>query len=304
MRPYALLILALPIACSAPSLQHAVPAAPSAISAPIASAAPTPQATAAPLLPAADNTEDLIPDVPTLTVSHGDVLLDGERVDDARLFDGNDALHRMDGVFNTLKARREAWKAAHPGSPLPGVVFFRFEPDLKAAIAKSVFQTAAFAAYPFGSFVVRVAGTTRVGRINADAFVPPPPGWTGPPIPDEPRLHVKMEDDHFELRWQMSPGVEYTTTAPRREARTRDEGGEILRYPDLAAAISAAWREHGAHHEPADPKFDQLSISVDNRAPFQVVIAMLDAAYAPTRSALLDGKMVTVPSFNATLSMP
>jgi hypothetical protein len=120
---------------------------------------PAPASSAAASLPAAENVDPELPDdAPTISVVRGEVQLEGQRVDDTHAFAGNTALH---GEFAALKVRREAWKASHPGERLPGIVLFRFEADLPVAIVKSVFQTAAFAAYPNASFIVRIEGSDR-----------------------------------------------------------------------------------------------------------------------------------------------
>lgn len=253
-------------------------------------------------LPAAENVDaDLPEDAPTIAVTRGEVLLDGQRVDDTRAFDGNTTLRAMDGEFAALKARREAWKASHPGERLPGVVLFRLEAGLPVAVVKSVFQTAAFAAYPNASFLVRVEGSDRVGHMLADAHVPTPPGYPKPPGDAARRLDVAMETDRFVLTWRAGDVVESTGTAPRREVVTRDAFGEVVRYPDLAGAITEAWKARGAHRDEGDKALDRLGIHVDDRAPFQLLVAMLDAANAPKRDLALAGQRVRVPVFNVTL---
>jgi hypothetical protein len=231
------------------------------------------------------------------------VLLDGQRVDDTHAFAGNTAMHALDGEFAALKARREAWKARHPGERLPGIVLFRFEADLPVATAKSVFQTAAFAAYPNASFIVRIEGSDRVGHMLADAHVPAPPGDLKPPGDGGRRLDITMEPDRFVLAWRAGDVVESTSTVPRLEVVTRDAFGEIVRYPDLARAIQETWKARGAHRDESDKALDQLGLHVDDRAPFRLLVAMLDAANTPKRDLALSGQRVRVPAFNVTLYM-
>jgi hypothetical protein len=253
-------------------------------------------------LPVAENVDvDLPEGAPTIAVTRGEVLLDGQRVDDTRAFEGNTTLHTMDGEFAALKAQREAWKVSHPGERLPGVVLLRFEASLPVAVVKSVFQTAAFAAYPNASFLVRIAGSDRVGHVVADAHVPAPPEYMKPPADAARRLDVAMEAGRFVLTWRAGDAVESTSTAPRREVVTRDAFGEVVRYPDLAGAITVAWKARGAHRDEGDRALDQLGIHVDDRAPFQLLVAMLDAANAPKRDIALAGQRVRVPVFNVTL---
>ena len=221
------------------------------------------------LAAASEDVNPLLADAPTVAVAGREVLLDGQRIDDLHAFPGDGTLHKLDGVFAALRARRVAWKASHPAQPYPGVVLFRFAAALPVAVAKSIFQTAAFAAHPNGSFLVRIAGSTDIGGIDADAFVPMPPDYKGPPLPAYRQLHVEMAADRFVLTWRLGDVAEASSTTVRREVVTRDAGGETVRYPDLATAIDETWRALGAHRSVTDRKLDQLSLHVDNRATFR-----------------------------------
>jgi TonB family protein len=128
-------------------------------------------------LPSAANTSELRADAENVVVTKTQVVMDGERLASVQDIVAGDRLQRIDELFARLKAKREAWKAAHPGEAFPGVVQLWIDRATPALVVKSVFQTAAFAGYPNGAFVVRdQKDTTRFALLRADALVPRPPG--------------------------------------------------------------------------------------------------------------------------------
>jgi hypothetical protein len=127
-------------------------------------------------LPRAEHTLELVAGAAHVMITKTDVIVEGERVArvDAVLAEGR--LTRVDAVFDRLKALRETWKRDHPGEPFPGVVQFWVDGSTPALVVKSVFQTAAYAGYPNGAFVVRRRDDPKqFARMNADAIVPRPP---------------------------------------------------------------------------------------------------------------------------------
>ncbi len=123
-------------------------------------------------LPTADNVMPL-GDGPIVVVFGGRVLLDGDSVGSAIEIARSKKLQRIDGLFERLKARRIEWISAHAGSPFPGEVNFAVDLETSAAVVKSVFQTAAFAGYPHGGFVVRprtpMPDGSHAGRLPVEA---------------------------------------------------------------------------------------------------------------------------------------
>jgi hypothetical protein len=57
------------------------------------------------------------------------------------------------------------------------------------------------------------------------------------------------------------------------------------------------------HKEPADEKPDQLILHVDNQEPWAVAVGLLDAALAPRRMFVRDGKPAQLPAFNVTFAV-
>jgi TonB family protein len=107
-------------------------------------------------------------------VSANAVLCDGVVVGDVQALRETKRLTRVDGLFDALKAKREEWKRAHPGGAFPGVASFYFDQAEPAVVTKSVFQTTAFAGFPYGKLIVRRRDGT-LGALAVDAMVPGPP---------------------------------------------------------------------------------------------------------------------------------
>ena len=103
-------------------------------------------------LPMAQNTLDMI-DAPMVAIVGSQLLVDGSPAGNTRAVEEADRLQRIDELFNILKAKRELWKQTHPNKDFPGVVMLQIDQHIKAVVAKSVFQTAAFAGFPNVSFM-------------------------------------------------------------------------------------------------------------------------------------------------------
>jgi outer membrane biosynthesis protein TonB len=176
-RPLAMLALLLG-ACA-----HASAPAPAPAPAPVPAPAPAPAdpRLAGIALPGATNAERTpLADGPVVAVAHSEVRVDGVVVADTRAIEESQRLMRIDGLFNTLKGRREAWKQAHAGEPFPGVAWLAIDASTPAVVVKSVFQTAAFAGFPNLRFVVR-ARDGSIASLPADAQIPGPPRAMPPP---------------------------------------------------------------------------------------------------------------------------
>lgn len=117
-------------------------------------------------LPYAANAEDML-DAPVVAVTGSAILVDGTLVGNTRTLKENNKLARVEELFNSLKAKRDTYKAAQPNKEFPGVVILEIDQDVPAVVVKSVFQTAAFAGYPNVSFMVNKLQTSGGG------------GWSG-----------------------------------------------------------------------------------------------------------------------------
>lgn len=129
-------------------------------------------------LPVADHGLEMN-DSPVVVVDGTRVRIGTEVLGDVAPILAARRMQRIDGLFTTLKATRDAWRAAHPGEPHLGEINLVFDASTPAIVVKSVFQTAAFAGFPNASFVVRRstpgADGSSIGRLPADAQVPGPP---------------------------------------------------------------------------------------------------------------------------------
>lgn len=285
------------------SLVVSIAAAASGCNARAASSPTSPAAASG--LPQAANAEELPDGAPVVSLDGSRVTVDGAPAGDVAAVQAAARIQRIDPLFDVLKAKREAWKQAHPGAPFPGVVVFRFDQAAKAVVVKSAFQTAAFAGYPNGSFMVQSvpgAGPTRVGRLLADAQVPHPPRTDESDVGGSEKVfHVDVAKDGFVMSWTKDGAVLATVDVPR--ATRALPRGEALRFPELAAKIGAEWKQNGQHTAPADKRWDQAVVFVPDDEDQRTLIATIDAVYAQKRSIALADKSEDVPAFNVTLAM-
>ena len=105
-------------------------------------------------LPKAENTLDML-DAPLVAVTGSQILVDGTPAGNTHAVEDQKRLQRIDELYNMLKAKRETWKQARPGTEFPGVAVLQIDQDVPAVVVKSVFQTSAFAGYPNVSFMVQ-----------------------------------------------------------------------------------------------------------------------------------------------------
>lgn len=161
----ALLVVAVSVAaCGEPKVQRAtsepvpVPRDPS----PPSSAAPRPRAastgSASPsgsmrFVGAPEPSEMDLVDAPwvKLTADHKILVDDGEI---ATTEGYDESMTRIEPLLAALKEHRDKYMELRPGKGFPGVLVVEADDSVKAAVVKSVVQTAAFAGYPNVSFAV------------------------------------------------------------------------------------------------------------------------------------------------------
>lgn len=151
------------------------------------------------------------------------------------------------------------------------------------------------------SFLLITAVWSQMARINANAQVPSPPrpDVEQDKVEPEKMLTVEMkQDDKFVLIWKSGATVHNTSEVKKQPVESGEGTDKQVRYPDLAKKIAEEWNTYGSHKNDNDPKQDQAIISVDNRAPFSDLIAVVDAIYQPKRT--YKGEQWT--SFNVTFS--
>jgi biopolymer transport protein ExbD len=130
------------------------------------------------------------------------------------------------------------------------------------------------------AFLMVTAAWTQMSRIEASARAAG--GALGPATEPAKELHVLENAQGFELRWQRGATVLETQRVPRVSAAAVTANAD-KRYPELTRAITREWETQGEHRAEADQKLDRAVIHVPNDAPFDEVVAMLDALHAPRR---------------------
>ncbi len=152
------------------------------------------------------------------------------------------------------------------------------------------------------SFLLITAVWNQMARINVHALVPGPPSSTSPrPWDEETVLHVEMRDENtFKLLWKRGHTVLDSTDVPRRRQTLSDS----VVYPELAAKIADEWRKSEARHFAAnDSKVDQAVLHTDDAAPFEEVIAVIDAIRNPQREWRYGEQTHERPAFEVTFAV-
>jgi biopolymer transport protein ExbD len=103
-------------------------------------------------VPTAQHTTEMI-EAPLVAVTGSMILVDGMSVGEPGDFEGP-RLHRIDGLFNSLKQKREIWMQLHPGREAPRDVVLAIDADVPAHLVKSVIRTATASGYPSYSLMV------------------------------------------------------------------------------------------------------------------------------------------------------
>lgn len=103
-------------------------------------------------LPEGANVLDIV-DAPMLHVSAGAMVLDGIPVA-SRADLENPRAHRIDGLFDALRAKRETARLVAPNRPLPSHIILAIDGDTPAGVVKSIVLTAAHGGYPQIDFMV------------------------------------------------------------------------------------------------------------------------------------------------------
>jgi len=124
---------------------------------------------------------------PRIRVQGSEVLLDEKTAGSTRAIEDMGRLQKIDDLFDQLKAQRELFKSANPSQTFPGRATIAVAPETPVIVFKSLFQTAAFAGYPFLS-----ADTGDSQLVRMWAIIPGPPGSEFPP---RTSLHVHLSDD-------------------------------------------------------------------------------------------------------------
>lgn len=139
------------------------------------------------------------------------------------------------------------------------------------------------------AFLLVTAVWSRLSVVDASALVPGDPKH--PPRAEEMPsvLHVDMRpSDQFILSWRKGNTVVSEERVPRAEVQHAE--GQV-RYPALADAVARAWKAAGLHRGATDPERDRAVVHSGNAAPFDDVVATMDAVRAVRRA---DGNALRV----------
>mgnify|MGYP001554168982 CR=1 FL=1 len=221
-----------------------------------------------------------------LVVTHEAIYLEGERLAALALTTKDGRIQRVDDVFHALKARREQWKAAHPGQAFEGEVALWVDTRVNAVAVKSIFQTAAFAGYPSAGFVARCNCPREVAVIPAQARVPGPPPETPPP--QRPFLAVLQRSaEQVELFWTADDPAATLTVKPT----------------ELPRALEQIWaRAHAADGPSGDPS--QLAVVyVEDALPFGSITPVLGALSVSKDRASANGARESFQAFKLTVAV-
>ena len=298
-------LVALALGCAPPSTPPAAtppPAAPppsaavapSQTVAPVQAAAPVPQR-----WPFSAHAGPIEEGWPIVSVEEGMITVDGEPAGTTKEIEATGRMHKIDEEFGALKRYREGWKAARPTEPFPGRVLLRLAPGMPAPVVRSVFQTAAFAGFPFLGFLVRTGKGEREGVLWADALVPGPPdprsvmGLSARPLPRA--LHLTVSPEGITTTWKRGPAV-FSEERGARSLLVAPTPAAPATSPGLVELIRQAWTMRGIPGEPgADELPEQLFLHLDDREPASTLIALLDAI-AVVRAGR-GGQAVTIDPF-------
>jgi biopolymer transport protein ExbD len=129
------------------------------------------------------------------------------------------------------------------------------------------------------AFLLVTAVWSQMARLEASARAPG--GASGEAPSMETELHVDMRsDDRFVLTWRTGNTVVDQTSLPRRAVPS----GAVT-YPELANLVTSEWKRRGAHRAPMDYRRDRAVLHASNSAPFEQIVAAMDALHAVTRPA-------------------
>lgn len=204
------------------------------------------------------------------------VTLDGVEIAKTSAIGAGDRMHKVDALFEALRARHDEWIAAHPDRAFPGVAGLRVADGVRNTIVKSVFQTMAYAGWP-DMFIQPATSPEHIVALAAE--VPAGGGLMGKPVGRpllEPTLHLTLEPAGATLTWRKGA----TLISEQKVARD-----------DLARALCEEWKRRGVHREAADEQRDKLVLVAPNAEPYDGIMNAASAALACERRA--DGAQVS-----------
>ena len=129
------------------------------------------------------------------------------------------------------------------------------------------------------TFLLATAAFSNLARLSSNANVPG--RNSDAPAAEPKRMHLTLQDRVFHVSWQIGATVLATSDVPLVAIDT-ERGGR--RYPALAEFLNRDWQANGVHRSASDPALDEAVLHVKNSAPYEDVVAVLDALRAPERA--------------------
>ncbi|MBK8943339.1 MAG: hypothetical protein IPM79_38495 [Polyangiaceae bacterium] len=198
---------------------------------------------------------------PIVELEGSGLRLDGKSLASTSAIARGTAPSKIEELYQALKVRREGWKQAHPGATFPGVVGIRIVGGLSVVVFKSVFQTAAYAGYPYVS-VQGLGGRDDI--VDLSAQIPGPPRMSDDPEPKpEPMvLHTHLAGETARLVWSRG---------------NVDHVENLVSLGALAATACEGWSARGEHKDPTDPLADKAVLHASNDDPSATLRPLSDA---------------------------
>jgi biopolymer transport protein ExbD len=141
------------------------------------------------------------------------------------------------------------------------------------------------------AFLMLTAQWSQMGRLQAEGHGPS--DSSEEPV-SKKSLHVTVKEDQFDLAWRDGSTVIDTQRLPRKATLSADHAPH---YPELAAALKAAWATHGVHRAASDHTQDRAVLHTSNALDFGEVAAVMDALSAPMRPLDQGTRSGQIPAF-------
>jgi hypothetical protein len=194
---------------------------------------------------------------PRIRVQGSEIQLDEKPAGSTRVIEDMGRMQKLDDLFDQLKAQRELYKSANPNQTFPGRATIGLPPEASVLVFKSVFQTAAYAGYPFLS-----ADTGDSQLVRMWAIVPGPPGSELPP---RAALHVHVSDDkgiQLSEKRGTEPPTERALPMPASDTELRER-------------MKAAMVDHFLRSDVRAVPMIDIVLHAENRMPFSKLGAVL-----------------------------
>jgi hypothetical protein len=189
---------------------------------------------------------------------------------------------KVDGLFQALASRRDAWRVEHAAANFPGVCSLAVASDLPAVDLKSVLGTMAHAACPtlrMASFEIHAehAGfMAGLGELHTGGRF----------------LDVKVASDGYALAWRDgSSGAQVLWEQHASDLR------------QLSELVSSSWLQHGHHRELFDRERDQCFVHFDDELRWGHLAPVLDAIDEVKRDIQRGAQTLRMPAFLTTLAL-